>query len=212
VIEPERGRLLLTLLSLDATAPFLHEMGADTDDPERLRMLSRRALGQFGQDPAGAVARFRRDAPQEILAWADAFPYDADADGRALVWRQLLRRLAGISGLGYPLVDPPLTPGRLEPVRGLIERHLGDPAELAQRLRAAEAAPKSDWDARIFRSYTEGASPLDWVANAIEYWRTARAWDELSALLSMAERDALLRWGQKQGVAMEMPPPTGPPV
>ena len=82
--DDQRWRTLLTLLSLDTVAPFLSDMGLQTDDPERLRALTRRALKESESDPSGALRRFREQGPQDVLDWIEAFPYDAEVDGRAL--------------------------------------------------------------------------------------------------------------------------------
>jgi hypothetical protein len=224
--DAAKWHLAFLLLSLERAAPFLREAGMEVEPGEALREIAREHVrahrGVENEPELDAAARM--DAYRSLLertlqrirtelggaagdvvaAWGSAFPYETRASGQAFVWRRLLRRLAGVSALGHPAAPLELPEAKRQAVIGAVRRHLGDPSGLDTRLREAERAPRSEWERFVDETYTAGATPLDWLASAIDYRNTAAAWREIAALLEPGEMAELYRWTAAQARLLEM--------
>lgn len=227
--DAARWHLIFMLLSMEKTAPLWAEMGLKVQVSAALRESARAFVREYRllagdasltdenrlaaycrllEETFNRLAREEGDEVARALArWGtETFQYETERDAQAFLWRRLLRRLATVTNQAYPLVPVPLPPKQLASVKAAVRHHLGDSGELHRRIKAAEQAGLSRWDAEIYATYTLGASPMDWVENTIEFVKTRLAWQDIQTALSDEQLEALETWGKRQAEAMEMDP------
>ena len=226
-----RWHLVFLLLSMERTAPFWREMGLPIDGPhpqaevraiardfvsayrraendaaltEDARFAAWRAALQSALDAIGT--RLGDEAAAALMKFSESeLDYESPQGARLFVWGQLLRRLAGTSGQGFPLIPSPLDPAKTEEVRAVVLSVLGDPRDQFRVLKNARESAPSPWERGVLATYTAGADPMDWVENQIEIQRAKAAWRSIAAVLDPAQRAALVDWARRQAAAMEMP-------
>jgi hypothetical protein len=226
--DASRWHMVFTLLSMDGVTGFWRQMGLEVkpnstflDSARTFVKLFRQCEGDQSLSDDVRLARYRglyeetfkrigtdlgRRYAQAVYDWgSEIFPYELNTDAGALMWRRILRRLAGIFGEAYPLVSLRLPDRSLDAVKGAVERHLGNLGDLQHRIAESEQGPLSSWDEHIYRTYTSGSSPLDWVENTVELVNTRLAWQEIEARLSSTEMEILRSWARNQAEVMEMP-------
>jgi hypothetical protein len=226
--DAARWHTIFMLLSMERVEEFWSDMELPVRPDDALRDIARAFVGGYRAitaDPVPATEQrlaaygamlartFERiadelgaDTAEALGRWGNrTFQYDPAGDARAYFWRLLLRRLAGLSGLAYPLVPLALPEERLAAVRAAVVAHLGTPGDLRRRLQAVERAARSPWEEQIYATYSPDASPLDWVENTIEYARLLAAWRAITTLLREDELAVLQHWGVEQARTMEMP-------
>lgn len=223
-----RWHLVFTLLSMEATEPFWGEMGLYISKPAALREPAQNFVRQYRTIENDAsltdeqrLERFQRlqretfqkisrelgrSIADELYEWGTkTFQYGSEEDAQAFLWRRLLRRLAGVSSLGHPLVRPELPDEAVSAIQQVVTRHLGDPKSLNDRIQKAELR-ESPWHRAIHATYSSDASPLDWVLNTIEFINFRQTWQQIRRLLNSEQMSRLLQWARSQAGAMEMPP------
>jgi hypothetical protein len=226
--DAARWHLIFTLLSLDRVRPFWNQMGLDLSEVFIIQEVARSFVNEYrqieGQIDLSTEERvtqhkslidktfdsLRKElgekGSKKLFDWGQInFPYESKSDADAFMWRRLLRRLAGLSALSYPLVPLAFPSDLQESIKAAILRHLGDPEVLHNHLRSVEETPASAWDASIYANYTPQASPLDWVENTIEYANTRKTWQEIEKILPEDKVEIFQEWAKKQAEVMEMP-------
>jgi hypothetical protein len=223
-----RWHLIFMLLSMEKTAQFWSDMGLLTEQTPALREIAQSFVRKYRRIEENTslstkerltqyqelfqetferiVHEVNQEAAEIIYKWGiNTFQHDPNMDAQAFLWLFLLRRLAGVSGLSFPLIPLKLPAQELEAVKSMVVNHLADFAEIKRRLSEAEQEPLSPWEEQIYRTYTGGASPMDWVESTIVYVKFRATWLDIAKLLGKAELEILLEWGKKQAEAMEMP-------
>lgn len=125
-----------------------------------------------------------------------------------LVWSQLLRRLAGIAGLGYPLVALTLPAATIDSLARTVEQHLSLELQRddAARIAATASAPVSAVEHMVGSREPElVSSAKESVGEAVTNQRAFRALSQIVRGLDVGERDTLTTWAREQAAAMQMP-------
>jgi hypothetical protein len=162
-----------------------------------LQRFVRAGLGQISERCGDIFAR-------ELLAWAEAiFPTERHSITQAFLWTQILRN-AGRKG-DESLASLKISPDKKERILSSIVDEIVNKRNVHAVLKGVEASPKSLWDAKKFAEYTEGASPLDLVKEAVLRWRFFRLWGKIGSILSQPEIRELLSWAKGEAGPMGMP-------
>jgi hypothetical protein len=125
-----------------------------------------------------------------------------------LVWSQLLRRLAGIAGLGYPLVSLTLPATTIDSLTSTVKQYLSLELQRndAARIAATASSPVSAIE-HLLRSREPDlvSSTEESLGEAVTNQRAFRALSQIVQTLHASECDTLTTWAREQAATMQMP-------
>lgn len=187
---------------------------------DRVRLVSRRFMDQYWKwsgDEKGAsclvqqtfeqMAWVAGDATaQRIYEWGRSrFSDTGSTDGKASIWRILLRHLANLGGMGTALVPLALPEYKVHAIVLAVQDHLGESGLLLEQIEALGECPWTGFEERIYRTYDPVCSPLDAMWDVIESYKFDLAWRKIDRLLDDRQRGVLLEWGREQAQGMGIP-------
>lgn len=225
-----RWVMILEIVSLERSAPFLAGAGLAGLDPAVLRVAAREALERFAaveedEDDEtleeavaafdGAVDRVAADlgpdAGERFLAYCE-YPYFSSESIRERDWDRLLGKLFFDHDHRSRLVRPELPPEALDAVRRAVHDHVD--RHLIPKIDTADAAPLSPWDEWVY-ARCDGWSPLDVLWGLVSHYEILDVWRAVEAALTEEEVAALVEWGRRQAAELPgmrpeevAPPPT----
>lgn len=148
-------------------------------------------------------------ATGDLVAWGVRTTVDSDQSAWWMGWTLLFPELADVWGHGArPLVEPALPPARLRAVEQTIRERLdlADHDRLEALVEAANSEPRSAEEDRLMRyeDPLDGSvlfDPVLHLQGCVTAERGFEIWRALERILSPAEIDALIAWGQAERVA-----------
>jgi hypothetical protein len=153
----------------------------------------------------------------ELEGWLTRYVLSEPTRAAFLVWRELLRRLCCLVTRDDLTVPTSLNSVAMLRICQAVHRYLASEplAKFLHLLQKARALPRSTWEEnleRLTRHEVGGQHHLEVVGQVLDLAkiigadaRTARAWADLRATTSAANRVALHSWARRQAEALGMP-------
>jgi hypothetical protein len=209
--NPERWGMIITLLSMDYTHPFLSPMGLSIPDQDKLKALLRklilenRALYERDTDKVPALAErvfdecrklFGSDFFQHFLNWGEKIFKHSPQDQLDLRHWQFIVSLCRES----PRRDwlfPDTVQAQVVVSRLNESLSADDVFDTDEALGATEL---SEWDLQMYSRHgfnEDTMSPFTWIVNTVRQYRFQQFWIWLCGFLSQNELEQLYKGGQK---------------
>lgn len=197
ILQLEAARFWQANLALQSVRSLGHE---------DYRQTMEAMLSEFFAQTAVA---YSSDATTSLHQWALRQYVDHRQRNAYLLWSQVLRRLAGIAGLGYPLHPVPQAVFDSERFTYIIEKHLALQLQRDDAARIADCVHTSASSMERLLAVRESMlleSVEESLPEALTNQRAYRALLDLSKEMNQAAKVIFLECARVQAVAMQMPP------
>lgn len=219
-LDCERWSRALLTLSLPRAWRFLAEMGFPAGPVSGLRGIAedgfRRLDQATGSDRVEECRRVLDDVLSQVVnssgiafkenleVWVgEAFPRSHARRTQPFLWIQVLRRAAESARLSLSDVD--MSPHKRKVVADAVLGNIGNTKTIGDRIREADQEPRTPWESAVYSAYLEGASPLDYVSEAVlgaAFWKI---WRSVRGSLSDDEIRSVVEWAKQGAQEMGIP-------